>query len=145
MWGFILITVAEILSAISYVSLRKLPTLHYMYAPFLKAIVLLVICLLYFLGDMMFGQGLIYYWSSRISTLELLILVGLSILDLFIQIMLCRSFQVEKAGLSASMNFVCVVWAFLGDMYLFGITYSSAEIIGGMLILLSVGAIFFTV
>ena len=68
-------------------------------------------------------------------------MLATAICDLMINILVFKSYLVEKAAVSASMNFLTLFWSMLADLLLFNASFSYFEIFGGLLILLSTTAI----
>jgi drug/metabolite transporter (DMT)-like permease len=60
-----------------------------------------------------------------------------------VNILIFKTFQLEKAGIGASMNFLCLIWSLILDVAVFNQTYSKPEIIGGILILVTTTSMMF--
>lgn len=115
-----------------------------MYIPFFKIVCIFIISIVYLLHDMIFESFVVSTWSQKFSLFSLFLFFVIGFIDSIVQIILCRSFQMEKAGLAASMNFACVIWGFGADVFIFGIEYQMQELVGVIIILMATFAIVFT-
>jgi len=69
--------------------------------------------------------------------------IGIAASDLTANILIFKTFQLEKAGLGASMNFLCLIWSLILDVAVLNQSYSTAEIIGGILVLTTTTSMMF--
>ena len=144
MIGIILVLGSEISGAVSYTSIRKLQNIDFIAVAGLKIFFIYLVSIIYIIFEALSDFSTL---SSKLGTLTpttLLLLSGIGLLDLIIQLLMIRTFQLEKAGLSASMNFLCLVWALLADIVLFNIHYGWGEILGGVIVFSMCISIFFT-
>ena len=74
---------------------------------------------------------------------DLVLLIASGILGFVAQLCLSKSFQLADASVLAPLDFTSVIWAFLIGYIIFGEFLSREVLLGGPLILLSVGYIFY--
>ena len=77
------------------------------------------------------------------NNFDLVLLIASGILGFVAQLCLSKSFQLADASVLAPLDFTSVIWAFLIGYIIFGEFLSREVLLGGPLILLSVGYIFY--
>ena len=77
------------------------------------------------------------------NNFDLVLLIASGILGFVAQLCLSKSFQLADASVLAPLDFTSVIWAFLIGYIIFGEFISREVLLGGPLILLSVGYIFY--
>ena len=77
------------------------------------------------------------------NNFDLVLLIASGILGFVAQLCLSKSFQLADASVLAPLDFTSVIWAFLIGYIIFGEFLSRELLLGGPLILLSVGYIFY--
>ena len=77
------------------------------------------------------------------NNFDLVLLIASGILGFVAQLCLSKSFQLADASVLAHLDFTSVIWAFLIGYIIFGEFLSREVLLGGPLILLSVGYIFY--
>ncbi len=77
------------------------------------------------------------------NNFDLVLLIASGILGFAAQLCLSKSFQLADASVLAPLDFTSVIWAFLIGYIIFGEFLSREVLLGGPLILLSVGYIFY--
>ena len=77
------------------------------------------------------------------NNFDLVLLIASGILGFVAQLCLSKSFQLADASVLAPLDFTSVIWAFLIGYIVFGEFLSREVLLGGPLILLSVGYIFY--
>ena len=77
------------------------------------------------------------------NNFDLVLLITSGILGFVAQLCLSKSFQLADASVLAPLDFTSVIWAFLIGYIIFGEFLSREVLLGGPLILLSVGYIFY--
>jgi drug/metabolite transporter (DMT)-like permease len=87
------------------------------------------------------------YFSDFLSSLDFLtifLLFLVAFFDLAVNWLIFKTFQLEKAGIVASVNFLCVVWSVTIDVSLLGYEFKSwMEIVGGVIVMISTSVIVF--
>ena len=118
--GFLLIVLSEIAGAVSFTTSKLIPKANPFglaaFKIFLVYIVSIAYVLLNFLGDFSYLSTL-FLRLSDISSLFLFI--GIAASDLIANILIFKTFQLEKAGIGASMNFLCLIWSLILDVAVF--------------------------
>ena len=144
--GFILIVLSELGGALSYTSIKKLPGIDLVQLTLYKILLILLVSLLYMIGRFAIEGPDAFFTSIAYSidstTLSLLFVIALC--DLSVNLLIFKTFQMEKAGISASMNFLCLIWSLIIDVTLFNQTFSSTEVIGGLIVLATTTLIVFS-
>ncbi len=81
-----------------------------------------------------------WIWPNKI---DMSLMIASGVLGFIAQICLTKSFQLADASLLAPLDFSSVIWSFFLGYFLFGELISTNVIIGGSIIILSVGYIFY--
>ena len=81
-----------------------------------------------------------WIWPNKI---DMSLMIASGVLGFIAQICLTKSFQLADASLLAPLDFSSVIWSFFLGYFLFGELISNNVIIGGSIIILSVGYIFY--
>ncbi len=89
--------------------------------------------------------SLCFYNQSWIwpNNLDLLFMISSGVLGFIAQICLTKSFQLADASLLAPLDFSSVIWSFFLGYLFFNEILTSNILIGGTIVLLSVGYIFY--
>lgn len=89
--------------------------------------------------------SLCFYNESWIwpNNLDLLLMISSGVLGFIAQICLTKSFQLADASLLAPLDFSSVIWSFFLGYLFFNEILTSNILIGGTIVLLSVGYIFY--
>jgi drug/metabolite transporter (DMT)-like permease len=72
---------------------------------------------------------------ERIDGYTLFFFFAIAASDLTVNLLIFKTFKLEKAGIGASINFLCLIWSLLVDVLLFGQSFSAFEIVGGLIVL----------
>jgi drug/metabolite transporter (DMT)-like permease len=136
--GFILMVLSEVAGALSYTSVKKVPDAEVMTLSFIKIALIYAVSVVYMLLRLIFeGAEFVNLSLSRLDTVTLLLFFGMAALDLALNLLIFKTFQLLKAGVGASMNFLCLIWSLILDVTLFNQSFSFTEISGGLLILVT--------
>lgn len=139
--GFVLIVLSELAGAISFTSSKKLPASTNLFHLALYKISLIYLVSIMYLSFSQGSSSLTSYFQD-IETIVLFVCIALG--DLTVNLLIFKTFQLEKAGLGASMNFLCIVWSLILDITVFGQRFKSwTEIVGGLIVMASTSAIIF--
>ena len=143
--GFILIVLSEITGAVSYTSIKKIPTAEVMTISFLKIALIYAVSILYMVSRLLFeGSEFLEHSFNRLDLTTVMLFIGMALFDLILNLLIFKTFQLEKAGVGASMNFLCLIWSLVIDVTLFNQTFETTEVVGGLLVLCTTTLIVFT-
>ena len=142
--GFLLIVLSEIAGAVSFTTSKLIPKANLFGLAAFKIFLVYLVSIVYIL----FNTAADF---SYLSTLFLrlfdapsfFLFIGIAASDLTANILIFKTFQLEKAGLGASMNFLCLIWSIILDVAVLNQSYSTAEIIGGILVLTTTTSMMF--
>jgi len=136
--GFILMVLSEVAGAVSYTSVKKVPDADVMTISFLKIALIYSISVVYMVFRVLTeGTDFIRMTYNRLDAITLALFLGIAALDLALNLLIFKTFQLMKAGVGASMNFLCLIWSLIIDVSLFNQSFSTTEIVGGLLILVT--------
>lgn len=140
-----LIIASEISASVSYASVKKIDSPNIFTLSFLKILVIFAVSIAYMLGRLLFSFSsftTLLYDKLDTYTMVLFFLLGLG--DILVNLLVFKTFTLLKAGVGASMNFLCLIWSLVIDVTFFSQTFSTTEIIGGLLVLTTTTAIVLT-
>ena len=136
--GFILMVLSEVAGAVSYTSVKKVPDSDVMTISFIKIALIYAVSVAYMLLRLMLEGGEFVSQSlNRLDSVTLFLFLGMAALDLALNLLIFKTFQLLKAGVGASMNFLCLIWSLVIDVTLFSQTFTVTETFGGLMILVT--------
>ena len=142
--GFLLIVLSEIAGALSFTTSKLLPSANLFGLAAYKILLIFIVSVFYVFIQTLIRSGYLSTLILRISDpISLFLLIAIAASDLLVNLLIFKTFQLEKAGMGASMNFLCLVWSLGLDVAVFGQTYSWGEAAGGVLILATTTSIMF--
>lgn len=142
--GFLLIVLSEIAGAVSFTTSKLIPKANLFGLAAFKIFLVYIVSIGYILFNTVVDFSYLSTLFSRLFDLpSFFLFIGIAASDLIANILIFKTFQLEKAGLGASMNFLCLIWSLLLDVAVFNQSYSPAEIVGGILILATTTSMMF--
>jgi drug/metabolite transporter (DMT)-like permease len=141
----LLIVLSEVAGAVSFTTSKLLPQANLFGLAAYKILLIYFVSLCYIFIQLIFSSP--DYLSTLLQRISdpasLGLFLAIAASDLLVNLLIFKTFQLEKAGIGASMNFLCLVWSLGLDVAVFGQTYSWGEITGGVLILATTTSIMF--
>lgn len=142
--GFLLIVLSEISGAVSFTTSKLIPKANLFGLAAFKIFLVYLVSIAYILFNTIADFSYLSTLFLRLFDMpSFFLFIGIAASDLIANILIFKTFQLEKAGIGASMNFLCLIWSLILDVAVFNQTYSNAEIIGGILVLTTTTSMMF--
>jgi drug/metabolite transporter (DMT)-like permease len=118
--GFLMIVLSEISGAVSFTTSKLIPKANLFGLAAFKIFLVYLVSIAYILFNTIADFSYLSTLFLRLFDMpSFFLFIGIAASDLIANILIFKTFQLEKAGIGASMNFLCLIWSLILDVAVF--------------------------
>ena len=111
---------SEITGAVSYTSIKKIENVNVFTLSYIKIVMIFGVGALYMIFQIPFGcKDFLADLYFKLDPITFMILFLIALGDIVLNLLMFKTFELEKAGVGASMNFLCLIWSLIIDVMVF--------------------------